>query len=418
MGYSGGEWDKMAYLFPQLFPRMAKVMFFLKDPKSDKPTSIRLQFQCADGRFKYYTGEVARPADWDASNQTTANKGTKAHLNRLSSAVEQLVLESKLKGEQITKEILRTRLNLVRKKEEYIETDNLFSAMRVEVGKMETGLRLTPKKKRYSPGSIKTYNFTIGLLEQFNPRMTMASITMDTYHRFIKWCHDKDYATNYIGSQIKNWKALCKMIGGNDVFDRGSFKKISEDAVDVYLDEQEIARIASADVSKYLAVYRDWFIIDCYTGLRVSDIKLLSKKNISSGFITIANEKTDEKVVIPIHPLVKEILQRYKGLPPAVLEQDMNEHIKTIAEKAGIDNDVLHTITKGGKRQDSYRKKWEMITNHTARRSFITNLRKNGVPDSIVMKLTGIKSSQTLKRYDKLSPDEAAKIAANLQFFK
>jgi len=40
------------------------------------------------------------------------------------------------------------------------------------------------------------------------------------------------------------------------------------------------------------------------------------------------------------------------------------------------------------------------------------------VPDTIIMKLTGIRSSATLKRYDKLSADEAAKIAAGLAFFK
>ncbi|HUR64900.1 MAG TPA: tyrosine-type recombinase/integrase, partial [Chitinophagaceae bacterium] len=166
------------------------------------------------------------------------------------------------------------------------------------------------------------------------------------------------------------------------------------------------------------AVVRDWFILDCYTGLRVSDLVMLEKRNISKGFITIANEKTDEKVVIPVHPYVQKIVSKYKGFPPAVSDVKINKFIKLICEKAEFTGRVLFTITKGGKRKDEYLKKWQMVSAHTARRSFITNLRKNGVPDTIIMKLTGIRAISTLLRYDKITAEEAAQVAADLKFFK
>jgi integrase len=240
---------------------------------------------------------------------------------------------------------------------------------------------------------------------------------MENYRGFIKWCHDKGFSTNYIGGQIKNWKSLGGYAGGS--FPAG-FKKISEESIDIYLDEAEIkAMIKADDLTDREILVRDWFVIDCYTGLRVSDLLLLDAKHLNGNFITIVNKKTSEKVVLPVHPAIKNILARHKGeFPRKVTDQELNRTIKKVAEKAGITGQVLHTMTKGGKRKDTYFKKYQMVSCHTSRRSFITNLRKNGVADSIVMNLTGIKSAATLKRYDKLGPDEAARIAAKHKFFK
>lgn len=227
----------------------------------------------------------------------------------------------------------------------------------------------------------------------------------------------QDYTLNYIGAQIKNWKILGKGIGGT-VFNEPWFKKMQEDAFDIYLSQTEISKIYNLKLSGRYDIVRDWFVLDCYTGLRIGDLMILNSKNYSKGFITIANQKTGAKVVIPAHRYVRAILQKHGGFPPKVKDFDMNEKIKDIGEKAGIDDRVLFTITRGGRREDQYLKKFQMISNHTARRSFITNLLKTGVPDTIVMKLTGIKSAATLKRYDKLGTEEAAKIASRHRFFK
>ena len=390
---------------------MNKISFVLKDPTAES-TAIILLYTCHDGRLKYYTGEKAAKAKWpDVDN------GTGAQLDRIKKIIREMDVDQKIKGEPIKKAMLAASLDKALHKKKYIAT-NLFDDMRTVVNKMRSGEILTAQKKRYAKGTLKTFDFTIGVLEEFDPGMTIGNISLDTYKKFISWCHGKDFSTNYTGAQIKNWKTLGKAVGGNSVFDDGAFKKLREETFDVYLDEKELASISKLKLRSREDVTRDWFILDCYTGLRVSDLILLNEKNFSNGYITIANKKTDEKVVIPAHPSVKKVLAKYKGFPPAITDVEINRTIKKVAEKAGIKDKVLHTITKGGKRQDTYMQKWEMVSNHTARRSFITNLRKNGVADSIVMKLTGIRSAATLQRYDKLSADEAAKIASKLKFFK
>lgn len=392
---------------------MNKISFILKNPKSDKDTAIIVLYMCWDGRLKYYTGESVHPNDWPE-----VNRGARAVLKRIATTIEQTVTDYKIKGDPLTKDLLRGALDKILHKRKKQQAADFFSNITLVIDRMEAGKILTPKKTRYSAGSIKTFRFTVEFLRKFDPKMKASDITLATYEKFIVYCHGLNYSTNYIGSQIKNWKSLGKRISDNPVFDSDEFIKIQEDAVDIHLDEPEIARLFKLKLIGRYDITRDWFILDSYTGLRISDLFILKDKNHANGFITIANKKTNEKVIIPVHPFVKEILAKHNGFPPRISDAVLNEEIKMICEKAGFNDHILHTITKGGKRQDTYLKKWQMVSAHTARRSFVTNLLKIGVPDSVIMKLTGIKSSQTLRRYDKLSVDEAARIAAGLKFFK
>lgn len=396
---------------------MRKIAFYLKKYSLGKPASIVLLYTCVNGRLKYYTRERIMPENWPDN----VGRGTRAQLERIRSIIEIMEVDSKIKNEGITVESLKSALDKVIKKD-YARVGvkgNYFDLMSAAVDAMEVGKILTPSSKRYSDGSIKTLRFTIKFLKRFDPKLSPENISIETYKRFIGYCHSLNYSTNYIGSQIKNWKALGRIVGGTSIYDEKSFRKIKEDTMAVFLDEDELELMYQHKlaIEKHQHA-RDMFILGCYTGLRVSDLKLLTKKNIDDNFIYIANEKTDITVVIPAHPIVKEILAKYNGFPPLVHETDINEIIKKVARDAGITKLSLTSITKGGKRVDMYKQKWELITLHTARRSMVTNLRKSGVPDSIVMKLCGITSAQTLKKYDKLSADEAAKIAAGLKFFK
>lgn len=394
---------------------MPKPSFILKNPGSVKDTAIILLYSCSDGRLKYYTGESVAPKLFPDN----PGKGTKAILSRITDTIGKTVESFKIMGEPLTKDALRSAIDLVlKKKVATAGSSKMFDDMNAVIEKMKTGEILTPSEKKYSPGTIRNFKYTVLLLKQFDPALKISTTSIATYRRFITWCHTKDLSTNYIGTKIKQWKTLGKLTSNNPVFSDPEFKIIQEETADVYLDEKELALIRNAKLPPREDIVRDWFIVGCYTGLRVSDLLLLTKKNISKNLITISNEKTDEKVIIPVHPVVKKILDKWKGLPPVVTDVEINRVIKGVARGAGIKGNFLYTVTKGGKKKDYYLEKWEMISTHTMRRSFITNIRKTEPRNKIVMSLAGIKSERTLSKYDKLSPDEAAKIAAGLPFFK
>ena len=64
-------------------------------------------------------------------------------------------------------------------------------------------------------------------------------------------------------------------------------------------------------------------MIGCYTALRVSDYSKLTMEDIRDGFIYIEQTKTKDRVVIPVHPRVMEIMQEYNGVPK-ISEQKLN----------------------------------------------------------------------------------------------
>jgi len=56
--------------------------------------------------------------------------------------------------------------------------------------------------------------------------------------------------------------------------------------------------------------------------------------------------------------------------------------------------------------------KYELVTSHTARRSFATNLYRRGIPSTQLMLLTGHRSESSFLRYIKVSREDNARDVA------
>jgi integrase len=247
---------------------------------------------------------------------------------------------------------------------------------------------------------------------------------MKTYHSIINFFTLKyDHALNSTGKTIKNLKTLMRIahkngLHNNTIYSGEDFKITKEDTDDIYLNDNELSALFKLDLTGHEAIVRDWFIIDSYTGRRISDIQSLTNDDIKNGRIVSINNKTGERVILPMHPRVREIIKRHSGLPPKTPDQVINRYIKKIAQKAEINGRIDYIITKGGKRTEEKLEKWEMVSNHTARRTFITNLLKAGVDPISVMQLAGLKKLQTLQKYNKRTVDETAELIAEHDYFK
>ena len=123
--------------------------------------------------------------------------------------------------------------------------------------------------------------------------MTFEGITIKTYNDIVAFFNSSEYdhAINSIGKTIKNWKVFLKAakkrgLHDNLIYLDEDFRVPDEETQDVYLDEKELKKIYDHHyVNKTLDLVRDWFIIDCYTGLRITDIQLLSKENLHKDSI-------------------------------------------------------------------------------------------------------------------------------------
>mgnify|MGYP001481521589 CR=1 FL=1 len=71
---------------------------------------------------------------------------------------------------------------------------------------------------------------------------------------------------------------------------------------------------------------------------------------------------------------------------------------------------MSRTFTKAGTKITENFEKWELISTHTARRFFASNMYLMGIPTITIMAITGHKAEKAFMKYIKLSKSEQAKI--------
>ena len=289
------------------------------------------------------------------------------------------------------------------------------------------------KRKKVSHGTVKTYSTTKEVLIDFQKywgKLTFDKIDLDFYFDFVEWCERKrKFSLNYIGKNIKVLKtfmsyALENGLTNNGAFKSKNFEKLSEDADNIYLTQEELQSIWKLDLSKdeIKERARDLFLIGAYTGLRISDFNNLKKHNIKSvrgvEIISVPTQKTNEVVAVPLHPIVKAILQKRNGIPPQRLaDQTINVLMKEIAESAEIDSIEYITQTKGGKKLTIKKYKFELVKSHTARRSFCSNAYLSGMSPIDIMSISSHHTERDFLRYLKLSKEDIAiKMSSNAFF--
>ena len=196
-----------------------------------------------------------------------------------------------------------------------------------------------------------------------------------------------------------------------------------------YLDIGEIQRLYNYDLSDREPVYeivRDqWVFIALTCGIRIEDYLDLDKRhniiNINEDgkdilSLTFYQSKTDGKVVAPIGKIGKAILEKYNGNLPKVGVTLSNKLIKKICRWASINNRVYAQKIKGEPVRSF--KKYELVGNHTARRSFCTNSYKAGVSEYKIMQISGHKDREAFFGYIGTTKEENAKMFSETKYFK
>ena len=196
-----------------------------------------------------------------------------------------------------------------------------------------------------------------------------------------------------------------------------------------YLDIGEIQRLYNYDLSDREPVYeivRDqWVFIALTCGIRIEDYLDLDKRhniiNINEDgkdilSLTFYQSKTDGKVVAPIGKIGKAILEKYNGNLPKVGVTLSNKLIKKICRWASINSRVYAQKIKGEPVRSF--KKYELVGNHTARRSFCTNSYKAGVSEYKIMQISGHKDREAFFGYVGTTKEENAKIFSETKYFK
>lgn len=217
----------------------------------------------------------------------------------------------------------------------------------------------------------------------------------------------RQYTNNTIGDALKSLKLMLTDMPAVST----NLKKVhilKEEIDNIYLTETELQQLKDYDFSgsPHLDRVRDLFLCLAWTCSRISDIEKINK--IQDGKIRYIQQKTGTKVVIPLHPVVVEILKKYDNNLPIISDQKLNDYIKTACKMAGIDSPHTVNRTIGGKTVSETAPKYSFVSSHTGRRSFCTNMYLRGLDTLNIMSASGHKTEKSFLTYIKVSPDQHA----------
>jgi integrase len=117
---------------------------------------------------------------------------------------------------------------------------------------------------------------------------------------------------------------------------------------------------------------------------------------------------------IPLFEISNFILKKYDYKLPLLSNQKQNKYVKIAFELAGFNSEVELHRNKNAHSELLIQPFYKLIQTHTARRTFITIMKKKGVADKTIMKMTGHKDLKTFNTYyqvDTEAKQDAIKMA-------
>jgi integrase len=406
-----------------------KVNFILKG--TNNPTNIICRFKPSQQNdFSCATGIWINRNEWNETKQQLKQKATNTNkdlinskLNKLQGAIIDKWTNDSLNKININKDWLKDLINVFFGRAKSDELYKIYFTNWIEKFIIDSPKRLY-KGSPIAPRTIQHYKTTLykiqGFEKYYKVKLRFENIDLKFYRDFIDYCRKiEKLGNNTIGGYITNFKMWCKNIELeglpiNPQYKHSEFMALSNKTKDIYLNENEINKIFEFDFKNNIRLSnaKDLFIIGLRTGLRVSDIMRVGVSNINDEKIKIETLKTKQKVIIPMHPQVKQIIESRNGvLPHAISGQKFNNHIKEICTLVGITDIVegakMNPETK--RKESGYFQKWELVTSHICRRSFATNL-YGKLPNKVIMAITGHTTETQFLKYIKITNDEFAVI--------
>ncbi len=273
------------------------------------------------------------------------------------------------------------------------------------------------KAKDIKESTLKRNKATRNLIYKFQVENKSDFLIKDVDINFIlkfeQFCLNKKYSPNYVGRAIKYLKTICFNAKHNDIEINSKVDLIKptkpEKVEKIYLTPEELTIIANKNYdTESLNNAKDWLIISCETGQRVSDFMRFNKEMIryenKKPLIEFTQVKTNKIMTVPLSKKVMEILKKRGGeFPYKISDQKYNEYIKDVCRIAEINEKVKGSIIEVSEKKEKRKKsgtfeKWELVTSHIGRRSFATN-NYGKIPTSLLIGATGHSTEKMFLEY-------------------
>ncbi|OAZ03644.1 tyrosine-type recombinase/integrase [Flavobacterium succinicans] len=393
---------------------MATVNFLYRSTKEKANLHLRLLYRFNDTDFvfgantkfevlkDYWNKQHKKKSkDIDISNRQTE---VNTELNKIENHV--LNAFNSVNPDEINKEWLQTQIDY------YYNPPQQAEKLPTELNKYLLHY-IDAKRTEVTESTIKKCNVIKQLLTRYQSHykknLLLTDIDTNFKTHFENYCLSNGYAPNTIARTIRFIKTICKHAKSNGLetsYQLDSIKVKYHKIESIYLTVNELEAIEkTSGLVEHLDNARDWLLISCYTGQRVSDFMRFTKEMIRfeknkegvlKPLIEFTQKKTGKEMTVPLSQKVMDILSKRNGeFPRAISDQKYNDYIKIVCREAKITQKVNGSvISETAPESGIYRKetgvfeKCDLVTSHIGRRSFATN-NYGIIPTSFLIYVTG-----------------------------
>ena len=392
------------------------IKFYLTNPQKES----KLRITVVAGRFHQFkatTEFIVNPDHWDSKKQRAKktmigyevlNQSLDELKMNVLKHIRELQLREKLDWPQLTT-LLRTFLQPEKVKQPPVV--ELKPKERTLVSVIDSFL--IARTAVYKPETARKYKILeavlLGFQEHRKQVIYIRDVSFPLMEEFrLYLLNERKNRNDTIYKTLASLKCMIRWMNQNDYsIDPRSLElrqKVKAKHDIVTLSEQELQQIQDAELNSFQVSIRDCFLFQVYTGQRFSDMQQLAPDQIKDNSWVFPSVKTGKDMRIPFVgwcSKAKEIGEKYDFSFPKYTQQYFNREITKICRTAKITEPVKLTRYQGSSLLQMQKPKCDWVSSHTARRTCVSLLLAKGVPPTVVMKLTGHSSIQTMMRYER-----------------
>lgn len=421
---------------------MAVNYFLDKRPNKEGELPIRVQINVKGAKMLSTFGISVDPAVWSGSRVSkgtyrNSRRLTGAEINRRLNNIENHFLDwDNQLTRRPTKDEFKEQLDKALNKEETTAPAPTKKARKKSFFQLlEEFVKEQGAVQQWAYATKQCFVTFQHHMEGFKKDVTLEYFDETGINKFVTYLRqEKGLEDNSVRKQYKNllWFVNWALRKGYTMQDtvtkyRPKFKVVEKPII--FLDKDELKTLYNYEIPKNgtkvtlvnmngeeyektvkeagaLAKARDLFCFCVFTSLRFSDMYNLRKTDVADNYIYVTTQKTNDRLPIDLNPYSKAILEKYKDLDtvgdhalPVISNQKMNQYLKDLCELCGFNDPITRVCFRAGKRVEETYPKYEMISTHAARRTFICQALSSGIPPQVVMKWTGHCDYKSMKPY-------------------
>lgn len=206
---------------------------------------------------------------------------------------------------------------------------------------------LKSRAHEYSPGTYRHKEKAINKLEKFCPELGFLELDEKILRSFTAYLKNNiGNCSNTIAREMRQVRFFIRLALYDGHISKDPMQRMKFREVETFrpsLSRMELQHLERIVHSTYMPAGTKEnlkaFLFMCFTGLRFSDLKKLTAKDIEGGSIHIITEKTGRMLAIPMSHRAKNLLPRAQKIGPLFklyTNQYFNRSIKELMKAQGI----------------------------------------------------------------------------------